>query len=157
MDDSGLPPARRLWERIEAERNSRGWTTLELEERSGVDRSTVHRWQSAKRAPLADSVVRIADALGVPRNDLLQLAGHAALSDVEPVAAPSIGDVEGDAETEALLARLPESRRRRLEEFRESERRRLQRMVQDVAREASVANERFAEFVRQEANDPDLS
>ncbi|GGS88204.1 helix-turn-helix domain-containing protein [Nonomuraea spiralis] len=163
-DSSGLPPARRLWERVENERNQRGWTTLELQKRSGVDRATVSRWQHAKRAPLPETVNALADALGLPREELLALAGlitspvervlREAVTAPQPVVSAA---VEGDAETQELLARLSPRRRRFLEEIRESERQRLARIAQDAAREAREANDRFARLVRIEVEESDIS
>lgn len=163
MSDSGLPPARRLWERIEHERNERGWTTLELERRSGVRRQTVNRWKTSPKAPLAESINPIADALGIPRRELLALIGSRPArrepSDEITVPMPvvDVATVRGDAETEALLARLSPRRRQMLEEFRASERARLERIAEDAAREAKEVNARFAELVRIQADEADIS
>jgi transcriptional regulator with XRE-family HTH domain len=146
MTDSGLPPARRLWERVEQLRAARGWTTLELEKRSGVDRSTVSRWKNGKRSPLPEKVIAVADALGVPRDTLLQIAGHA-VSPMERAVRDEISGplaIIGDDETDELLERLSPARRRLLEQVRESERERLER-------EAAEASRRFADLVRSEA------
>lgn len=163
MEERGLPPARRLWDRIEAERQERGWTTLELEKRSGVRRQTVNRWKQAPRAPLAESVNPIADALGLPRKELLALIGGSPKrrdSNDEvtvPMPVVNISTVRGDAETEELLARLSPRRRKMLEEYRESERARLERIAEDAAREAQEANTRFADLVRIQADESDIS
>lgn len=163
MSDSGLPPARRLWERIERERQERGWTTLELEKRSGVLRQTVNRWKTAKKSPLAESVNSLADAFGIPRAELLALVGSASVKRAshEEVTVPmpivDIATVQGDAETEELLSRLSPRRRKLLEEFRESERARLARLAEDAVREAHEANARFAELVRIQADETDKS
>lgn len=162
MSDSGLPPARRLWERIETERNERGWTTVELERRSGVPRSTVARWKTGKRPPLADRINPLADVFGIPRKELLAIVGLSPttrsfedeITPPSPISAVrDVAAVQGDPETEALLARLSPRRRKMLEEFRESERRRLERLAEDAAREAKVANDRFASLVRNEADE----
>ena len=149
MSDSGLPPARRLWERVDSERAARGWTALDLERESGVDRGTVARWKTAKRAPLPETVIAIADALGVPRYDLLELAGRTSALPRSVLAErpPEISGplpVVGDDDTDELLARLPASRRRLLQDIRESERERLEREVNEASR-------RFADLVRKEA------
>ncbi|MFD1940571.1 helix-turn-helix domain-containing protein [Nonomuraea mangrovi] len=165
MSESGLPPARRLWERVESERNNRGWTTVELQERSGVDRSTVSRLKTSKRSPLPETVNKLADTLGIPRQEALALAGLVGAPNVrspeDAITAPqsvvSIVNVEGDADTDELLARLSPRRRRLLEQFRESERERLARIAESVARETEEANRRFAELVRSEAEETDLS
>lgn len=163
MSERGLPPARRLWERVESERNNRGWTTVELQERSGVDRSTISRWRTAKQSPLPEKVNRVADALGIPREEALALAGLIAgergLADAITAPQPvvSITAVEGDAETAELLARLSPHRRRMLEEFRKSERERLARIAENAAREAEEANRRFAQLVRIEADESGMS
>lgn len=163
MSESGLPPARAFWERVESERNSRGWTTVELQERSGVDRSTVSRLKTSKRSPLPETVNKLADVLDIPRDEALRLAGLVAAPSVhDAVTAPqpavvSIGIVEGDADTEDLLSRLAPHRRRFLEQIRESEKERLVRIAEDVTREAQEANKRFAELVRIEAEESDKS
>jgi transcriptional regulator with XRE-family HTH domain len=165
MSDSGLPPAYKLWERVESERNQRGWSTTELQERSGVDRATIYRWQKSKRLPLAETVNALADAFGIPRRELLTVAGltvdspagsgdRGQATDPQPVMA--IPDVEGDEATEELLGRLSPRRRQVLEEIRKSERQRLTRIVQEVAREADEANARFARLVRLEADEADI-
>lgn len=162
--DSGLPPAYRLWERVESERNARGWTTVELQERSDVDRSTVSRLKTSKRRPLPDTVNKLALALDIPSQEALALAGlvtspaeralHDAVTAPQPVVSVA---VEGDADTAELLSRLSPRRRRLLEEIRETERQRLARIAQDVAREAEEANERFAHLVRIEAEESGIS
>jgi transcriptional regulator with XRE-family HTH domain len=162
--ESGLPPAYRLWERVESERNARSWTTVELQERSGVDRSTVSRLKTSKRSPLPETVNRLADTLGIPRREALELAGlvvspvERVLQDAITAPQPAVRvAVEGDADTEELLQKLSPRRRRVLEQIRESERQRLERIAQGVALEAEEANARFAELVRLEAEETDIS
>jgi transcriptional regulator with XRE-family HTH domain len=164
MATSGLPPAHKLWERVESERNRRGWTTVELQERSGVDRSTVSRLKTSRRSPLPETVNKLADALGIPREEALALAGlvtspaerapHDAVTAPQPAVNVAVG---GDSETETLLAKLSPRRRQLLEEFRETERRRLERMAEDAAREAEEANARFAKLVRIEADESGIT
>jgi transcriptional regulator with XRE-family HTH domain len=158
MTDSGLPPARRLWERVEQERTARGWTTLELERRSGVDRGTVSRWRAGRRLPLPEKVIALANAFSLPHKELLKLVGYidspveSAMRDAidKSLAAAEADEITrplrviGDDETDELLRRLPASRRRLLEQVRKSERERLER-------EAAEASRRFADLVRSEA------
>lgn len=163
VDDSGLPPARRLYERVETERKQRGWSLAELERRSGVARSTTHRWKTGKTVPQPETVIPVADALGIPRLDALRLAGLLVDSPAEraledAVTQPLVNvDVEGDGTTAELLARLSASRRAMLERFRQSERQRLARMAEDAARETYEANRRFAELVRIEADESGIT
>lgn len=69
--------ARHLASRVRAERKARGWSRLELAERSGVNVETLKRFETTGRISL-DRLLRIASALG-------GLAGFAALFP-EPVA-----------------------------------------------------------------------
>lgn len=114
---------------------------------------------------MPEKVNAVADSLGIPRDEALELAGLLATSpDRSPpdaITAPqpvvSIGIVEGDADTEHLLERLSPRRRQVLEKIRETERQRLVRIAEDVARETEEANKRFAELVRIEADESDIS
>ncbi|TDE39946.1 XRE family transcriptional regulator [Nonomuraea mesophila] len=155
MTERGLPPARRLWERVERERNARGWTTLELEKRSGVDRSTVSRWRTARRAPRPETVNAIADAFGLPRHELLGDAGllsspmKRGLHDAITAPMPAVDHaVTGEDDTDDLLAKLPPARRALLEQVRAAERERLERIAVAAVREAEEANRKFAALVR---------
>lgn len=161
----GLPPAYEFWKRVDAARNERGWTTVELQERSGVDRSTVSRLRTSKRAPLPETVNKLAEALGIPRREALELAGLVVLSPAERALYDVVAEqqqvvkaaVEGDAETEELLRKLSPRRRALLEEFREKERQRLARIAEDVAREAEESSARFAAMVRIEADETGIT
>lgn len=164
--ESGLPPARRLYDRVQQERNERGWTMTTLAKRSGVDRVTISRWRDSTGQPSPAKVKAVADALGIPHEELLNLAGlptppqspaERALEDAVTAPQPIVSIDVGDAETEALLAKLPARRRQMLEEIRETERRRLERIAERVTAEAEEANRRFAELVRIQAEESDIS
>jgi transcriptional regulator with XRE-family HTH domain len=99
MDETSAP-ARPLFERIETIRANAGMTKSRLAEITGVPRGTVERWRDQKRPPLPESVMKVADALGIDRGEALRLAG--VLDGVPPPADP--GDVVAE-----LRARLAES------------------------------------------------
>lgn len=68
-------PARPWYDRVTAEIALRGWTKTQLSERSGVSRTAIDKWQKNPRPPQAASVNAVADALGIPRERALRLAG----------------------------------------------------------------------------------
>lgn len=53
----------------------KGWTKAQLADRSGVSRPTVDNWRTNPKPPQARSVNAVADALGIPREHALRLAG----------------------------------------------------------------------------------
>lgn len=146
-------PAYAFWERVTNEQHKRGWTQIQLQEHSGVDRTTLYRMKSAK--PLADTVLALADALGIDRDEALELAGLLAREPSES-SAPA-GPVFEDGETEELLAQLPPRRRAILEQIRDAERDRVRRIRAQAEAEVSEAEKRFAELVRLEIEESDNS
>jgi transcriptional regulator with XRE-family HTH domain len=64
-----------LWQRLEAERVSKGWTKMKLAEESGLPRTTYNDLQKTSRPPLPRIVHAFADALGIDRVEAEQLAG----------------------------------------------------------------------------------
>lgn len=53
----------------------RGMTKAELTDRSGVAKSTIDKWERNPGKPQARSVTKVADALGIPRERAVRLAG----------------------------------------------------------------------------------
>ena len=58
----------RLADLIRDERNKRGWSQSELARRAGVSPSVVNRLESGKRVGHADTIARVAAALGLNPN-----------------------------------------------------------------------------------------
>lgn len=114
------PPALPLWLRVERERVAKVWTKSKLARKSGVARTTIDRLQANQRRPLPETVVALADALDIPRQEAFALAGLEASTAVVEEAVPL--QPESDPELDWLLARIPERERRKLEQAREEER-----------------------------------
>lgn len=74
MADRGV--AYDFWLRVRNEQDARGWTDVELQNRSGIPRGTVDRLAKGKRPPLARVVNALADALGIERDEAQRLAGR---------------------------------------------------------------------------------
>ena len=79
MTDRGV--AYDFWLRVRNEQAARGWTDVELQERSGIPRGTVDRLAKGKRPPLARVVNSLADALGIDRTEAYRLAGRVPAAD----------------------------------------------------------------------------
>jgi len=62
---------RRLASKIKALRASKGWTQEQLAERAGLNRAYLAEIERARRNPSLRSVIKIANAVGVPIRDLL--------------------------------------------------------------------------------------
>lgn len=56
-------------------RQERGWTPVEVAATAGVHRSTAWRWERGGRPDGVEPVVRLADAVGRPRDEALAAAG----------------------------------------------------------------------------------
>ncbi|MGW5616297.1 helix-turn-helix domain-containing protein [Streptomyces sp. NPDC003877] len=67
-------PARRreIGDRIRTTRRAAGLSQLQLGERIGRDHKTVHRYETAQRAPSLTDLLLIADALNTPLADLVR-------------------------------------------------------------------------------------
>lgn len=61
-----------IGETIKSIRLSKNWTQKQLADRMGVTQSWVGMYESGQRRPKMDTLVKIADALGVQLQDLLQ-------------------------------------------------------------------------------------
>ncbi len=58
---------------IQAARSHAGLTQAQLAQRVGVAKVTISHWETGHRTPSMDSLVRTADALGVPVADIVQV------------------------------------------------------------------------------------
>lgn len=102
-------PAAALYWRVERARARKGWSAIDLARRSGVDRSTVRRMRTSRRAPLPATVVALAEALAIDVDEALHLAGIIGLPQqaAQPdVLKPRAGEWTYDREAHALYVRL---------------------------------------------------
>ena len=84
MPDDARGIAYPLYVRVQRELALRGITTVELREKTGVARSTITNWQHVGQTPQPRTVNKVADYLGIPREEALRLAG--VLTDEPPEA-----------------------------------------------------------------------
>jgi len=68
-------PARAWYDLVIETIALKGWTKTQLSERSSVSRTAIDKWRTNPRTPQAASVNAVADALGIPRERALRLAG----------------------------------------------------------------------------------
>ena len=62
---------------IKNRRLSKGWSKRALAEKAGISHSEVHRIENGEREnPSVPILNALADALGVPKDDLLRIAGY---------------------------------------------------------------------------------
>jgi transcriptional regulator with XRE-family HTH domain len=62
------------------ELNKRGWPFRELARRTGISAQSIMRYANGERTPVPESCRKIADALGVPYQKVMMLAGHLPLN-----------------------------------------------------------------------------
>lgn len=93
-----------FYRRAETERARLGMTKFALAEVSGVARTTYDRLPTQERAPLPGTIIRLAEALGLDRDEALNLAG---LMD-QPTPAQIADRQVRAAMVEALRHRLPD-------------------------------------------------
>lgn len=95
MSDLSRGVAYPLFQRVQWEMAMKGWTATRLRRDSGVARSTIAKWATQPRPPLASTVILVADALGIDRETAIRLAGILGDTLSAPVAeAPEISDDE---------------------------------------------------------------
>lgn len=63
---------REIGDRIRTRRRAAGLSQLQLGERIGRDHKTIHRWETAQRAPDLTDLLLVADTLGIPLADLVR-------------------------------------------------------------------------------------
>jgi transcriptional regulator with XRE-family HTH domain len=66
-DEQGRLSSLAIGFRLKTARDKRGYTMLQLAERSGLGSSTIDAIEKGKKTPRADTVERLARALKVPR------------------------------------------------------------------------------------------
>lgn len=79
-------PARPWYDLVVKTVAVKGWSIADLSSRSGIARTTIYGWRANPGKPQAKSVNAVADALGIPRERALRLAGVIA---AEPQPPPS--------------------------------------------------------------------
>ncbi|MFJ4852372.1 helix-turn-helix domain-containing protein [Streptomyces sp. NPDC088730] len=67
-----LARRRFVGDRIRVARTTANQTQQQVAELIGMDRATYNRIEQGHASPLLDSLIRIADALGVPLSDLVR-------------------------------------------------------------------------------------
>lgn len=75
MEQQRSAPARPLWDRIQFESATRGWSSVRLERETGVSRTTINKWKTQPRPPQAATVNTVAGVLGIDPVEALRLAG----------------------------------------------------------------------------------
>ena len=99
-----------IGKRIAAAREHRGWTQLKFALEASVSPSTVQRWESGKLPPIRE-MIRVAGVLGVPPEDLVDLATPGRPDPAEVVELRrEVRRLERivDARLSEILRRLPE-------------------------------------------------
>ncbi|MGW5231889.1 helix-turn-helix domain-containing protein [Streptomyces nodosus] len=71
-DDRVITRRRQVGEQIRRVREQHHLTQHEVCGRSGIDVATYSRIEQGHSAPLLDTLIRIADAIGVPLSDLVR-------------------------------------------------------------------------------------
>lgn len=90
MPDQARGPAYLLYERVMREMALRGWTKIELARHADVARSSVDKLATQPRPPQAATVNKLADVLGIPRPEALELAGILTARAAAAVPEPSV-------------------------------------------------------------------
>ncbi|CAM5588164.1 helix-turn-helix domain-containing protein [Streptomyces purpurascens] len=72
LPDWVLARRRVIGDRIREVRRRAGLSQVQLAERVGLDHKTIHRYETAQRAPSLTELLLIADALSVPLADLVR-------------------------------------------------------------------------------------
>lgn len=75
MTEQTRAPARPLYDRLRRIQIDRGWTNVQLAEKAGVSRGTIANWRTQPRPPLPTTVKDVAERLGIPYREALELAG----------------------------------------------------------------------------------
>lgn len=108
-------PARPLYARVENIRATNGWTKTKLSQVTGLPRTTIERWRDQSRRPLPKTVIQAADALGIPRDEALALAG---ILEERPGSPPAAGSTVEELRAElAAVQALNAAIERRLAEL----------------------------------------
>lgn len=86
-----------------------GITKAQLHDRTGIARSTIDKWKTAPKPPQIPTVLAVADALGLDRDEAVRLAGI--VKDVavpERDGVPVLSEVSTDDLLRELRRRIPD-------------------------------------------------
>jgi transcriptional regulator with XRE-family HTH domain len=114
-------PARPLYERVENIRATNGWTKTRLAKVTGLPRTTLERWRDQPRRPLPETVVQVADALGINRDEALTLAGILADATEPPPLDSTVAELRAELRAVQALNAAIERRLTELEGRGQSE------------------------------------
>lgn len=85
VDEERTPFGEWLLDQIN--RHDPPWSYRSLAAKVGVHASTIGHWVSGRALPESDNAISLADALGVDRDWVLELAGHRPRVDVDQIIA----------------------------------------------------------------------
>lgn len=89
-------------ELIKERRMAKQWSKRGLAEKAGVSHSEIHRIENGEREnPSVTILNAIADALGIPRDDMLHVAGYRVEEDNMPVIEKAFPDLKTPRQQEA--------------------------------------------------------
>ncbi|MCB9765984.1 MAG: helix-turn-helix transcriptional regulator [Alphaproteobacteria bacterium] len=77
----------RLGSRIRHLRKARGWTLADLAQRADVQIADLSKWETGKRGPNVESLIKLADGLGVPPAELFELTDPPARPELDRIIA----------------------------------------------------------------------
>lgn len=87
---------------IKERRTAKGLSKRQLAEKAGVSHSEVHRIENGERQnPSVPMLIAIADALGVPKDDILILAGYKTNDEDVPLLERAFPDLKTPKQKEA--------------------------------------------------------
>ena len=117
----------RVGEVIKERRMAKGMSKRALAEKAGISHSEVHRIENGERQnPSMPMLIALADALGIPQDDILMLAGY-----------------KSDTENTPLIERVfPDLKRPKQQEA-------AQKIVDGISRNSSLKDSQLDELVRQ--------
>ena len=116
-----------LGEFVKERRMSKEWSKRALAEKSGISHSEVHRIENGERAnPSVPVLNALAEALGVPKEDMLRLAGYKADDGDIPLIERVFPDLKTDKQQKAA-----------------------QKIIDGLARNADLKDQDYDDLVRQ--------
>lgn len=116
-----------LGEFIKERRLAKEWSKRALAEKSGISHSEVHRIENGERTnPSVPVLNALAEALGVPKDDMLRLAGYKADDGDVPLIEKVFPDLKTEKQQQAV-----------------------KRIIDGLARNAELKDQDYDDLVRQ--------
>lgn len=116
-----------LGEFIKERRLAKEWSKRALAEKSGISHSEVHRIENGERTnPSVPVLNALAEALGVPKDDMLRLAGYKADDGDVPLIEKVFPDLKTEKQQQAV-----------------------KRIIDGLARNADLKDQDYDDLVRQ--------